>query len=273
LSPALILLVLLFLIPVGYAFYLGFTNLELVGPTALHYQFTGLANIRRLTADTLFPRSMLLTAFFVGGSVLGTVIVGLGLAMLIQDANAVMRIVVGGVVVVAWMLPAVTAGIAWYAATTTGGTFATLAGAPSMDLLGSQPMLIVTIASTWSQCGFSMLVFGAALRGIPDEVMEAAILERGSAIQRFRKITLPLLRPTVITVMLWITIVSVANFALIYIMTQGGPAEATNTLPVYSYEQAFTFFNLGYGALIGAVMVVIAALLGIGYVWAARTRP
>lgn len=272
LLPALALLVVLFLIPVGYAFFLGFTNLRLVGPTAISYQFTGTANLHQLANDSVFPESVKLTALFVAGSVVGTVIVGLGLALLMRAANGLIRVLVGGVVIIAWMMPAVTAGMTWYASTTAGGTFATMAGLSQSDFLHSQPLLIVTLANTWSQCGFAMLVFAAALRNIPGEVIEAATLENASAVQRFRMIVLPLLRPTIVTTVLLVTLLTLANFALIYIMTQGGPGNATNILPVYSYQQAFSFNNLAYGALIGDVMVLIATVLGFVYVRAARLR-
>jgi multiple sugar transport system permease protein len=272
LLPALGLLVVLFLIPVGYAFYLGFTNLRLIGPTSLHYHWTGLDNLRQLGHDTLFPKSVELTGIFVGGSIVGTVIVGLALAMLMRTAHGLLRIVVGGVVIVAWMMPAVTAGMTWYASTTASGTFSTLSGLGSSDFLHSQPLLIVTLANTWSQCGFAMLVFAAALRNIPGEVIEAATLENASPVQRFRMVILPLLRPTIVTTVLLVTLLTLANFALIYIMTQGGPGNATDILPVYSYQQAFSFNNLAYGALIGDVMVVIATVLGFAYVRAAKAR-
>ncbi|MFZ0041149.1 MAG: sugar ABC transporter permease [Solirubrobacteraceae bacterium] len=272
LAPALVLLVVLFLIPVGYAFFLGFTNLRLVGPTAVNYSFTGLNNLRQLGHDTVFPLSVELTAIFVAGSVVGTVIVGLGLALLLRNAYGLVRILVGGVVIIAWMMPAVTAGMTWYASTTAGGTFATLSGSSKSDFLHSSPMLIVTLANTWSQCGFAMLVFAAALRNIPGEVMEAATLENTSAWQRFRMIVLPLMRPTIVTVVLLVTLLTLANFALIYIMTQGGPGNSTNILPVYSYQQAFSFNNLAYGALIGDVMVIICMILGFAYVRASRLR-
>ncbi len=116
-----------------------------------------------------------------GGSVVGTVIVGLALAMLMRSAYGIVRIIVGGVVVVAWMMPAVTAGMTWYASTTSGGTFATLFHTSGTDFLHSSPLLIVTLANTWSQCGFAMLVLAASLRNIPAEMLEAATLENASA--------------------------------------------------------------------------------------------
>jgi len=250
----------------------GLHNLRLVGPTAISYQFTGSANLHQLANDSVFPESVKLTGLFVAGSVVGTVIIGLALALLMRAANGLIRVLVGGAAIIAWMMPAVTAGMTWYASTTAGGTFATLVGLRQSDFLHSQPLLIVTLANTWSQCGFAMLVFAAALRNIPGEVIEAATLEDASAVQRFRMIVLPLLRPTIVTIVLLVTLLTLANFALIYIMTQGGPGNATNILPVYSYQQAFSFNNLAYGALIGDVMVLIATVLGFVYVRAARLR-
>lgn len=269
LAPAGVLLIVLFLIPAAYAVYLGLTNLRLTGPQSVHWTFTGMANLNRLASDPLFSSSVWLTVIFVVGSVVGVIVIGLALAMLLQTANRVIRVIVGGIVIVAWMMPAITAGMTWYASTTAGGTFATLLSSPKADYLHQFPMAIVTLANVWSQTGFAMLVLGAALRNIPREVTEAAVLENSSPMQRFRLITLPLLAPTIMTTVLLVVLISLANFALIYIMTQGGPGDATNILPVYSYQQGFQFFNLGYGALIGNAMVLLCAVFGALYVRAA----
>jgi multiple sugar transport system permease protein len=173
-------------------------------------------------------------------------------------------------VVIAWMMPAITAGMTWYASTAAGGTFATLTGLTHSDFLQNQPILIVTLANVWSQTGFAMLVLGAALRNIPGEVLEAAEVENASRWQRFRLVVIPILQPTIVTTVLLVALLSLANFALIYVMTQGGPANATNILPLYSYQQAFQFNNLAYGALIGNVMVIIATAFGFLYVRTSR---
>ena len=271
-TPAFALLIVLFLIPMGYAIYLGLTNLTLVGPTAVKWGFTGTQNLDRLKGDTEFWNSLQITAVFIVGSIVGVIVVGYGLATLLMRARAWMRIVVGGIVVIAWMMPAVTAGMTWYAATTGGGTFATLTGLKNSNFLDAQPLLIVTLANIWSMTGFAMLVLGAGLRNIPGEAIEAAIVGNASAWQRFRKIVLPLMRPTIIAVVLLVALLSLANFSLIYIMTQGGPGTATNILPPYSYQQAFSFNNLAYGALIGNVMVLIATIFGVLYVRIAGRR-
>ena len=266
LTPALGLLAVLFLVPMAFAVYLGLTNLTLLGPTSIHWGFTGMQNLTRLRGDTEFWSSLWTTAFFIVGSIVGVVVLGYGLASLLMRATTWLRVVVGGIVVVAWMMPAVTAGMTWYASTTGNGTFASLLGTPNSNFLDAQPLLIVTLANIWSMTGFCMLVMGAALRNIPSEAIEAAMVENASTWQRFRLIVLPLMRSTIIAVVLLTALLSLANFALIYVMTQGGPGTATNILPLYSYQQAFGYNNLAYGALIGNVMVLIATVFGLLYV-------
>lgn len=272
LAPAAVLLLALFLVPSIYSGYLGLTNLELVGVHALDWHFTGSANLKTLVHDHTFWSSLTTTLYFVAGSIVGTVVVGLGLAMLMNVAWKGMRALVGTVVMIAWMLPTITAGITWYASTTANGTFAGMLHSPSLDLLHRFPLTIVTVANVWSQVGFAMLVLGAALRNISPEVVEAAQMEGATGLQRFRLVTLPLLLPTIAVVALLVALLSLANFALIYVMTQGGPLDATNILPLYSYQEAFQFDNIGYGAMIGNVLVVLCGILGVIYVRVLRGR-
>lgn len=272
LSPAVVMLLCLLVFPVAYAFYLGFTNLSLVGPTAVNFQFTGLANFSRLIHDSVFYTSLRTTGYFVLGSVIGVVIIGMLMALALQSSSRVVRILVGSLAVIAWMMPALSAGVTWYATTVAGGEVATTLGQPTADYLASAPLLVVTLANIWSMAGFVMLIFSAALRNVPTEVLEAAKIENAGPWRIFRKITLPVIRPTVITTVLFIVLLSIGNFSLIYIMTQGGPFNATNILPVYSYQQAFTFQNLAYGALVGDVLVVLATILAFWYVRVSRVR-
>lgn len=272
LAPSMALLIVLFIIPVVYAFYLGFTNLQLVGVNAVNWHFTGLDNLHQLLSDQVFRSSVWLTLIFIVGSVAGVMLIGLALAVLMQTALAPLRILAGGIVIIAWMMPAITAGMTWYASTTAAGTFGTLLGMPSSDFLHREPLLIVTLANVWSQTGFAMMVLGAALRNIPRDILESADIENASRWQRFTRITLPLLRPTIVTTVLLITLISLANFGLIYVMTQGGPGNATNILPLYSYQQAFQFNNLAYGALVGNALVLLCVIFGVIYVRASKAR-
>jgi multiple sugar transport system permease protein len=271
LLPTVVLLLVLFIGPVAFAFYLGLTNISLMGPTAIHFHFTGMINIRRLARDTLFWESLKLTAIFLAASgIVGVTVVGMALAVLMQHAVAWLRATVGAIVVVAWMLPPITAALIWYAFSTTGGTLSLLGGS-QLDVLNTFPLTVVCLANIWSTAGFSMLVLSAGLRSVPTEVLEAGRMEGASRWKVFCFLTLPIVKPTIVTNILLVTLLSLANFSLIYIMTGGGPGNATDILPIYSYQQAFVFNKLGYGALLGDVVVIIATVFAYFYVRLSRT--
>jgi multiple sugar transport system permease protein len=271
LLPAGILIAAVFVYAVIYSFYIGLTNLSLLGPTAVAYNFTGTANLNRLVNDPFFLHSLWITFIFVFGSgVVGATVIGLALAVLMQKALAPIRLITGAVAMIAFMLPPVTIAIVWYAASVPGGTFARIFGNPHSDPLFSAPLFFVSAANTWSLAGLAMLMFVAALRNIPRDITEAATIERVGAVRRFFTITLPLLKPTIVTSALLMTLLSLGNFTIVWLMTGGGPGTATTILPVYSYQQGFQFNHLGYGALLGNVMLIITAIFGVAYVIMAR---
>lgn len=272
LAPSAGLLGLLFVFPIGYAVYLGFTNLQLVGINANNYWWTGLTNVRRMAHDAVFWHSVRITVvFLIASAIVGQSVLGMVLALLMRLALPVVRLSVGAVVVAVWVLPEITAALIWYAFTQAHGTLAIIAGQPEKNFLFAAPLLIVSLANLWRNVAFSMLVYSAGLRNLPTEVDEAAVLEGASAIRRLFSITLPLLRPTIVTNLLLVTLLNLSQFTLIYAMTQGGPGVATMTLPLYVYQQAFTFYSLGYGTAIALILVLIGALFSVIFVGASRT--
>nr|WP_155249194.1 sugar ABC transporter permease [Mesorhizobium loti] len=267
LSPAALLLLGLFVVPIAYAFYLGLTNLQLIGANALNYRFTGLYNIKYMFRDKEFYHSVLLTIYFVvGAGAIASTVLGLILALLMEKAMPAFGTLVGALAMLACILPPATVAVVWFAVSTAGGVLPTVLGVPGSDLLFKFPMTIVSAANAWSLCGLSMLMFAAALKNIPRDMIEAAMLENASGAQRLWRITLPMLRPTIMTSVLMMTLLSFGNFTLVFMMTGGGPGGKTNILPVYSYLQGFSFSNLAYGALLGNVIVLMAAFLGLAFV-------
>lgn len=267
LVPSAALLVGLFLVPIGYAIYLGFTNLELLGPYAQNYSFTGLANVQRMIHDPVFWSSVKLTLVFVVGSgIVAQTILGLALALLGQRAHVTVRASVGSIVVLAWVLPEVCVAFIWYSFSQAGGMLSELIRNPSNDLLSTVPLLIVCIANAWRGTAFSMLVLSAGLRNVPQEADEAAQLEGASYWKRLFRVTLPIIRPTLMINMLLITLGTISDFTLIFAMTQGGPGNQTAILPVYMYIEAFQFNALGYGTTIALALMVIGAILSIVYI-------
>jgi multiple sugar transport system permease protein len=273
LTPALALLGLLFVFPVLYATYLGFTNLALVGSRSRDYSFTGIENVTRMLGDYVFIKSSWLTLIFVVGSaIVGQSVLGMAIALLLRRAAVPVRLVVGSIVIVAWVLPEITVALVWYAFSQAGGTLSILLGHRDANYLVLVPMLIVSIANLWRNVAFSMLVFSAGLRNLPTEVLEAAEVEGASVWRRYRLVILPLMRPTIVTNLLLVTILNLSEFTLIYAMTQGGPGIETMTLPLYVYQEAFVFHQLGYGTAISLVLVLIGAVFSLLFVRAARSQ-
>lgn len=257
----------LFLAPMLYAVYLAFTNLQLLGPHAQQFEFTGLENLTRLIHDPSFWHSTKLTIIYVVGSgIVAQTVLGLVLALLMQKAAPAIRVPVGAVLVAAWVLPEVTAAFVWYAFAQEGGTLGLALGRDQENFLVTMPMLIVSLANTWRNTAFSMLLLSAGLRNIPHEVAEAAQIEGAGYVRRLLFITLPMMRPIIFTNLLLITLATLANFGLIFVMTQGGPGNDTSVLAVFMYIQAFQFNALGYGTMIALSMIVIGALFSLLYV-------
>lgn len=257
----------LFLVPILYAVYLAFTNLQLLGPNAQHFQFTGLENVRRLIHDPSFWHSTKLTIIYVVGSgIIAQTVLGLLLALLMQRAAPAVRAPVGAVLVAAWVLPEVAVAFIWYAFAQEGGTLGLALGRGQENFLVSMPMLIVSLANTWRNTAFSMLVLSAGLRNIPQDVDEAAQIEGAGYLRRLLSITLPLMRPTIVTNLLLVTLATMTNFGLIFVMTQGGPGNDTSVLAVFMYIQAFQFNALGYGTTVALALILLGALFSLLYV-------
>ena len=266
LTPALLLLLIFFAGPLLWSFYTAFTNMALSGASST--QFTGLANFRRMFADPAFVKSLELTVLFVVGSaVIGQNCLGLLLALVLRGRNRTVRTVVNSVVIGAWVVPEVVAGFAWYAFLYKTGTLNTILGhlGLSQDWLYTMPMLAVILANTWRGTAFSMLVYSAALSDVPPELLEAAAVDGASAWTRLRYVTVPLIRRSIVSNLMLITLQTLASFGLIYVMTGGGPGNASSTTPLYMYQEAFQFYQLGYGTAMALVLLVLGALFSLIY--------
>jgi len=124
----------------------------------------------------------------------------------------------------------------------------------------------ILVAGIWVRTGFPMLLYLAALQGIPKELYEAAISDGASPWQQFRHVTLPGLRTTNFVVIILSLIESFKVFDLVFVMTNGGPGNSTQVLGTWMFANVFQYFNAGYGTAIAVVITVIALLVGIPYV-------
>lgn len=268
--PAVLLLLVFLAGPVLWAFQASLTNAGLTGRSARNPEWVGAENYQRLLADPAFPISLALTVLFVGGSaVLGQNLLGLAIAVFMRRAHPAVASLVGTAVVGAWVLPEIVAAFAAYAFFSRDGTLNQLLrglGLGQTDWLYTFPMVAVMLANVWRGTAFSMLVYRAALNDVPAEVAEAAQMDGAGGWQRLVFITLPMIRGSIATNLMLITLQTLAVFTLIWVMTAGGPANASATLPILAYQEAFKFGDIGYGTAVATVLILIGAAFGGAYI-------
>jgi multiple sugar transport system permease protein len=265
-TPALLLNLIFFAGPMLWSLYTAFTDLALTGSSTVN--FVGIDNFTRMAKDPSFLSSLKLTLIFVVGSaVIGQNTLGLLIALILRGRSRIARAVVTSVVLAAWAVPEVVAGFCWYAFLYRTGTLNSLLGhfGIQQNWLYTTPMLAVILANVWRGTAFSMLVYSAALSEVPPELTEAAAVDGASGWQRLRRITLPLIRRAIVSNLMLITLQTLAAFGLIYVMTGGGPGTASQTTPLYMYQQSFKFYQLGYGTAMALVLLVVGALFSAIY--------
>ncbi|GAA3240133.1 carbohydrate ABC transporter permease [Dactylosporangium siamense] len=266
LLPAVALLLVFFAGPMLWSVYTAFTDMALTGSVSV--DFVGADNFTRMAQDPAFLHSLLLTlVFVVGSAVIGQNTLGLLIALLLRGRGRASRTVVTGLIIAAWAVPETVAGFCWYAFLYRTGTLNQLLQhfGVQQNWLYTTPMLAVILANVWRGTAFSMLVYSAALSDVPPELVEAAQVDGASAWQRLRHITLPMIRRSIVSNLMLITLQTLAAFGLIYVMTGGGPGNASQTTPLYMYQQSFKFYQLGYGTAMALVLLLIGGLFSLIY--------
>ncbi|WP_328292098.1 sugar ABC transporter permease [Kineococcus sp. NBC_00420] len=268
LTPAVLLLLVFLAGPILWCIYAAFTNTALTGAGSGNTQFVGLDNFRAAFSSDTFRNSVVLTLVFTFlSAVVGQNLLGLGLALLQKRSAKAVRTLVGITVIGAWVIPEVVAGYVWYAFLAKDGTLNEILGTLGLgqNWLYTLPIIAVSLANVWRGTAFSMLVYNAALSEIPQEIEEAAEMDGATGWRRLRWVTVPMIKRTVTTNLMLITLQTLSVFGLIYTMTRGGPGTKSQTLPLYMYEQAFSFSQIGYGTAIALVLLAVGGVFSIIY--------
>ena len=261
LAPALLILVLTTTAPLVYLLWTSLQRIDLSMPWLSG--FAGLDNFARMGGDPRFWGSLWLTLIYTGTTVVLQVAIGLALALL------VLQIPRGqGALRVAAILPIVLApvvvGLFWrtFVLSPDFGLVDLVTralGLGSHNWLGDPRLALISVIAihTWQWTPFAFLVILASLSSLPPDLFEAARIDRANAWQRFRRITLPLIRPAIVIVLIMRTMIALSAFAAIFAATGGGPGTATEILNLYAYRTSFSELNLGYGAALAVVLLAI----------------
>lgn len=240
--------------------------------------FNGTDNWSKVFQDDLFGKALWHTVVFTVGSLIGQFGVGLALAVFFTKRfplNGVLR----SLILLPWLVPMVVSGIVWRRILDqdTGVLNSFL---DTLGLGGATPWLTspgmalfsVILVNIWIGIPFNMVILYGGLQEVPKELYEAASLDGASAWRTFRSITLPLLKP-VITVVLVLGFMSTVKILdLILALTDGGPADSTQTLGTLTYQNSFVQLDFGAGAVVGNVLILISAVFAVFYLRANRSE-
>ena len=272
LGPAVVLLGVFLVGPILYCLYSAFTDMALTGAAGAH--FVGLDNFRKAFSSPEFQQSLVYTLIFtLVSAVIGQNVLGMLLALLMRSGTSWIRAAVSAIVIGAWVMPEVVAGYLWSAFLGDDGSFNKILGVfslPGQDWLFSIPILAVSLANIWRGTAFSMLVYSAALSEVPKEIEESATVDGAGTLQRLWSVTLPMIRRSITTNLMLITLQTLSVFGLIWTMTRGGPSNKSQTLPLFAYQQAFQLSQLGYGTALALVLLAIGGAFSLVYLKALR---
>lgn len=276
-APALLLMGAFIVFPAFYAFSLSLTNDALLGFAAKESSFVGLRNFSRLFSDPLFWNSLKVTLIFViGSAVIGQFVLGFASAICLQR-HVKYKSIFNAIICLPNAVPEMVVGFLWISMFASGeyGTLnriVTSFGIEPQQWLYSFPLFSIIIVNTWRGIAFSMILLTSGLASIPKDIYEAAKVDGASDRQIFTRITLPLMMPTIFLYMFISTVTTFAIFGLVYTLSRGGPANSTEILGIYIYNQSFTSFQLGYGAAVAVVSLVVSMILGAVYVRALKVE-
>ncbi|WP_104431642.1 ABC transporter permease subunit [Kineococcus xinjiangensis] len=236
-------------------------------------EFTGLDNYRAVVQDATFGTALLNTLLFTGVSLLFQFVLGLALAVFFFQ-NFRLSTTLRALFLVPWLLPLIVSSSTWaWMLNSDSGVVnhaLSLVGVEPVNWLTSPQWALVSviIANIWIGIPFNLVVLYSGLQSIPGEVYEAASLDGAGAWQRFRFITFPLLRPVSAITLLLGLVYTLKVFDIIWIMTRGGPGDASTTLATWSYRESFGSLlpQFGPGAAISNLLIVMALLCGLLYI-------
>ncbi|PPF58659.1 hypothetical protein C5C55_03345 [Rathayibacter sp. AY1C2] len=242
------------------------------------WPFVGVQNFLALLQGSDLGGATLRTGAFVVLVTVVGVVGGLGAAIALRSSRLGSAFLLGMMVFI-WAMPPVVNGSIWKFLLADQGLVNTLVRATGLSAEGVPflydarfALLSVAIVNAWAVIPFNALVFRSALLGIDPEILEAASVDGASRWQEIRSILIPAARPTAVILAILTVVYAFRSFDFIYVMTAGGPGDATSTLPYLSYSQAFVQHDYGLGSATGVIALAIVAVLAVVYVRSTRSE-
>ena len=260
-APGAAIIALVLAYPVLHSLWMSLHDINLFQQQS---RFVGLGNYAELFSDPVFWRALFNTVYFAVMVIAGTLLLGLTVA-LVLNMEFFGRPLLRSIVIVPWALSQVTVGLLW--GWIFNSSFGALNGAFFQlglidEYIGwlANPNLVMALLAgifVWSAMPFSALLLLAALQTVPGDILKAAMVDGARPFQRFRLIVLPWIRPTLLVVVVLATLNGFLAFALIFLMTGGGPGTSTTVLSWMGFQTSFAYADVGKGAAIFWILTLI----------------
>ncbi len=264
-SPAFLLRFATAAYPIAQTVLYSFTNYNLLKGTN---SYIGFQNYDRMTSNYGVQGALSFTIVYVLASTLLELIVGLLIAQLL-NANFKGRTFARTINLIPWAIPTIVAGYAfrWFLDDQFGlvpNWFHSLTGHNLVIFIDPNlAKIAVILVHVWKDAPFMAVVFLAGMQGVPLDLYEAAKMDGANALQRFGRITLPLVMPLVITMGIFRIVWSLSGFDLVYGLTSGGPGVATSVLALQIFREGILFFKFGFASAISVVLLIFVGIVGI----------
>ena len=271
--PAMVFFALFAIYPILRTFYLSFFKYSVVDPPV----YTGTSNYRALFGDDRFTTSLLNSFKYVAFTYIPVLILALLLAMALNTkirGRGIFRTIYFIPVVMSWVVVSVIWKLIFHSNGLLNATFLDPIGIPPKNWLTDMSLApdAIVIMSVWKELGFFMVIFLAGLQNVRSDLLEAGKVDGANAFQVFRTITLPLLQPTILFATVIAMITGLQVFIPQFVMTKGGPVDATLVLTLDIYQTAFVFLDGGKAAAMSVVLFFIIAAVTLVQFWLYRSR-
>lgn len=266
-APAIVIFLIFSVYPIFNMVELSFYDWNMISPEK---EFIGLTNYQNLFQDSDFLQTVLNTVLFTIFSVLGEIGIGLLLALFLKKNTGVNR-TMQSIIFTPYIISLASIALLWmwimnsdYGLLNAALEALHLSG---IDWLGDPKYALMSIIliCIWKSVGYDALILLAALQSVPENLYEAAALDRTPAFRKLTKITLPMISPTLFFLTVVELIASFNVFETIQILTRGGPQNSTNTIVFSLYQYGFKFYKIGYASTIGVVLMIIISLFTVLY--------
>jgi ABC-type sugar transport system permease subunit len=261
LSPVMAVLGAVTVFPIFYSLYISFFSLKLTRPQRV--PFVGIDNYLQVAQDEIFWDAVARTAWFTVVSVTAVTLIALLIALLLDQSFRGRRLL-GALLLVPWAIPSVANGLMWkwiydsHYGALNGLLLQLGAIAHYLPWLGDphKTLLLIANAFVWKEVPLAAILILVTMKAIPADLYKAATVDGANRLQRFLHITLPSLRPGLMLVVVYVAMVAIRQFDLIFLLTEGGPAQASQVMAWQIYVETFRNLSFGTGAALSYILAI-----------------